>query len=448
MRTLLSRLQRRVEALLGDNIFSLIAQGAGVVFTIQMASFVLRYLVHLGLARWMGASEYGMYAFVLSMTAILGIAAKLGFPTAVLRFVSEYREEAEWKRLRGILQGTWTITLGMGLAVAVAAYAVVEGLHRLGYIDQPLPLQIGVWLIPLLGLVTLQKEAIRGLEHMVLAYAPSYIGRRVLVLLSVGSAYLWFGAVDSPTALLLTGGVLVMIVVGQAVVGWQRFPIEVREASAEYETRTWFRVAWPLLLVSSFNVLLNQTDLFLLGVLRSSEEVGFYNVALKTGTVVTFLLTGINAIAAPRIARIYRKGDMDRMQRLVSMVAHLSFWPSLLGSIVLIAISAPFLRLFGPEFSAAQAALIILVIGKLINAGAGSVGYLMNMTGHQDESARVFAWSAGANVLFNLALIPAFGIEGAAVATASTAALWNVWLCVLVKQRMGITSHVLTRSWM
>lgn len=448
MLELLDRLRSRIENLLGDDLFALIAQGAGAVFGIQVASFLLRYLVHLGLARWMGASEYGMYAFVLSMTAILAIVAKLGFPTAVLRFVSEYREETDWKRLRGIVQGTWAITLGVGLAVAGAAYAVIEGLHRLGYIDQPLPLQIGVWLIPLLGLVTLQKEAIRGLERMVLAYAPSYIGRRVLVLLSVGGAYLWFGSVDSPIALFLTAGVLVVIVLGQAVVGWQRLPIEVREASAKYETRTWFRVAWPLLLVASFNVLLNQTDLFLLGVLRSSKEVGFYNVALKTGTVVTFLLTGINAIAAPRIARIYRKGDMDRMQRLVSMVAHLSFWPSLLGSIVLIAISAPFLRLFGPEFSAAQTALIILVVGKLINAGAGSVGYLMNMTGHQDESARVFAWSAGANVLFNLTLIPAFGIEGAAVATASTAALWNVWLCVLVKRRMGITSHVLTRSWM
>jgi O-antigen/teichoic acid export membrane protein len=448
VRKLFVRLRRQVESLLGDDIFTLIAQGAGVVFGIQVASFLLRYLVHLGLARWMGASEYGMYAFVLSMTAILAIAAKLGFPTAVLRFVSEYQEGEEWTRLRGIVQRTWGITLGVGLAVAGLAYAAIEGLHRLGYIDQPLPLQVGVWLVPLLGLVTLQKETIRGLEHMVLAYAPSYIGRRVLVLLSVGGAYLWFGTVDSATALLLTVGVLLIIVAGQAVAGWRRLPEEARTASPEYETRTWFRVAWPLLLVASFNVLLNQTDLFLLGVLRTSEEVGFYNVALKTGTVVTFLLTGINAIAAPRIARIYRNGDMERMQRLVSMVAHLSFWPSLLGSIVLIAISAPFLRLFGPEFSAGQVALIILVAGKLINAGAGSVGYLMNMTGHQDESARVFAWSAGCNVLLNLALIPFFGIEGAAVATASTAALWNVWLCVLVKRRMGITSHVLTRSWM
>jgi O-antigen/teichoic acid export membrane protein len=389
-----------------------------------------------------------MYVFVLSMAAILAIASKLGFPTAALRFVSEYEEAGEWGRLRGIVQGTWAITLGAGLVVAAGTYAVVEGLYSIGYIDQPLPLRIGVWLVPLLGLITLQKETIRGLEEMVLAYAPSQIMRRVLVLLSVGGIYLRFGSVDSSTALLLTGIVLVVIVAAQAFAGWQRLPKESRKASPEYQARTWFRVAWPLLLVASFNVLLNQTDLFLLGVLRTSEEVGLYNVALKTGTVVMFLLTGINAIAAPRIARIYRNGDMERMQRLVSMVVHLSFWPSLLGSILLIAISAPFLRLFGPEFATAQVALIILIIGKLVNAGVGSVGYLMNMTGHQDESARVLAWSAGANALFNLALIPSFGIEGAAVATASTTALWNVWLCVLVKRRMGITSHVLTRSWM
>lgn len=434
----------QLKSIFGGNIFELIARNASLVFGIQIASFFLRYLVHVGLARWLGASEYGTYAFVLSMAAILSIGAKLGFPRAVLRFVSEYHEAEEWGYLYGVIQRSWLITLGASLLVCTLSFLSIHFIYCFGYIARPTPLQAGLLLIPLLGLVSLQKEIIRAFEYMALAYAPSYILRRAFVLLFVGVAYAYWGNVDSTDAILLTVAALLIVVVSQALAGWNLLPDRIWKSIPSYRTAKWLRVAWPLLLVSSFNVILNQTDIFLLGVFRTSEEVGFYNVALKTGTVVTFLLTGINAIAGPRIARMYRNREMDRLQRLVSMVAHLSFWPSLLGSILLIAISDPFLRLFGAEFTAGQTAMVILIIGKLVNAGAGSVGYLVNMTGYQDESARVFALSAAANVLFNLIMIPLFGIEGASIATAVTAGLWNIWLCKIVRREIGIKSHIIS----
>jgi len=443
--TILRRLRVRVEKLLGDDIATLLARGASVVFVIQIASFALRYLLHFGLARWMGAAEYGTYVFAISVATILGIAAKLGLPTAALRFVSEYQEGADWGLLHGVIRRLWLATLGAGCLVALLAFGVVELLHHMGYVGHPSALQIGVWLIPILGLLTLQKEMVRGLEDMTLAYLPSYIGRHAVVLLGVGAAYYASGSVDSTTALVLTVAGIGIVVVGQAGLGWVKVPEPARHAPPTYETKQWFRVAWPLLLVASFHVVLDQTDLFLLGVFRESVDVGTYNIALKSGTLVTFLLTGINAIAGPRIAKMYRRGNMEKLQRMVTLVAHASFWPSLLGSLALIAIAEPFLGIFGDEFTTAKWAMIILIQGKLTSAAAGSVGYLTNLTGHQDESARVFAWSAVANVLLNLILIPQFGIEGAAVATATTTALWNVWLCVIVKEEMGVVSHVFRR---
>jgi O-antigen/teichoic acid export membrane protein len=196
------------------------------------------------------------------------------------------------------------------------------------------------------------------------------------------------------------------------------------------------------LLVASFHVILGQTDLLLLGVLRESADVGTYNIALKTGAIITFLLTSINAIAGPRIAKMYRSGEDEQLQRMVTFVVHLSFWPSLLGGFVLMGISEPFLSLFGSEFTAAKWAMIIVIIGKLFSVGAGSVGYLANMTGNQDASAWVLGGSAAINVVLNLVLIPQFGIEGAAVSTALTTALQNLWLCWIVRRELGIVSHV------
>jgi len=49
-------------------------------------------------------------------------------------------------------------------------------------------------------------------------------------------------------------------------------------------------------------------------------------------------------------------------------------------------------------------------------------------------------------VVLNLVLIPVMGIEGAAVATASSMVLWNSWLFFLVRKNLGIHSLFLGGS--
>jgi O-antigen/teichoic acid export membrane protein len=75
----------------------------------------------------------------------------------------------------------------------------------------------------------------------------------------------------------------------------------------------------------------------------------------------------------------------------------------------------------------------------------GSVAFILNMTGHERDSAWGISAAAGVNVLLNLALIPSFGIEGAATATAASLAIWNIILARRVFQRTGLVSTAIGR---
>lgn len=75
----------------------------------------------------------------------------------------------------------------------------------------------------------------------------------------------------------------------------------------------------------------------------------------------------------------------------------------------------------------------------------GSVGFLMTMTGHEREAARVVAGAALANVALNAALVPPFGLSGAAVATAVSLVGWNAVLLTRARTRLGIVPTVLGR---
>ena len=49
------------------------------------------------------------------------------------------------------------------------------------------------------------------------------------------------------------------------------------------------------------------------------------------------------------------------------------------------------------------------------------------------------------HIVLNAALIPRWGLEGAAVASATSMILWNVWLSVLAYKRLGVHSTALGR---
>ena len=103
------------------------------------------------------------------------------------------------------------------------------------------------------------------------------------------------------------------------------------------------------------------------------------------------------------------------------------------------AIAGPLLlSLFGAQFAAGYPVMLILVIGLLTRAAVGPVEILLNMLGAQTWCAGILAGTVVLNLALNVALVPAFGLPGAAAATSlsmMTAALLN---CAVARLRLGL----------
>src|SRR5690606_19523202 len=74
--------------------------------------------------------------------------------------------------------------------------------------------------------------------------------------------------------------------------------------------------------------------------------------------------------------------------------------------------------LFGNQYEAAYLPLVILTVGQLGNALFGSVGALLNMTGHERDTLSGMFVALLANLLIGVLLIPDLGMVGAAIASA------------------------------
>ena len=425
-----------------------LARGAGVVLVIQSAGSALGYLVHLFFARWMGPTEYGTYTFALTWATLSATLVGLGMPTGALRFIPEYEAKGEWGRLRGFVRAGRGLTLLLSVLGCGLGAAAVYWLGPTMGLRQPIPLIAGLCLVPLLALVALQSGMLRAIRQMTAAFAPSAIVQRVIMIAAVAAVF--YLAHHRRSSLILIAATMLalgVVAVLQHSLWNCRRPPAAGRAAPVYEPRQWWSVCWPVLLATACQLVLNQTDILMIGAVLGPRPVGVYNAACKTADLVSFFFGAVTAVAAPMVATLHAQGKRAELQRLASSVAHYAFWPALGIALVLILFGTPVLKLFGPKYVVAQPVMTVLVLTQLLNVATGCVAPLMNLTGHQHQNLRVIGVVAAVNVVLNLIGIHWLGIMGVALATAISIALRNIWLNVLIKRNLGIHSSIIAVPW-
>ncbi len=423
-----------------DSLRFTLMRNAGGTFILKVASTALIFLMTLLLARLLGSTGYGTYAYALAWFGILSVLCVFGLDKLLVREVSIFNARSAWGLMRGILR--WSnftalvVSAGFALLAGITIWIVSERLES----QMTYTLLVALIMLPLIVLLRLRQAAMRGLHYVVGGQLPEMLIMPISFFIIIGIMYLFIrNALSAPIAMTAqVAAVAFALIVG--VRQLQIFlPPSAKEAYPVYQGWTWMHIVMPLVFLDFMTMINSQIDIILLGLMRSTGSVGIYAVAKKGAGLITFVLIAVNIALAPTIARMYAAGEMDKLQRMITKSARIILIGSLPIAIVLIIFGHWFLLFFfGQDFIQGERALAILGAGQLINAATGSVGLLLIMTGYERDAALCVGISAAVNIILNLILIPRWGLEGAAAATATAVILWNILLTVLVYRRLGI----------
>lgn len=438
----MNSVRRVADKIRADRYLSLLVSGSvinGAVAALGVAMFFLAFLL---LARLLGAVQYGVFSIVYSWLSILAMAATLGADQLLLRLVAAYRVKGESGELHGLLHWSRRLVWSSGLAVGLLAAALVGWLGGESEAGMQASFWLGCLALPLLAEVQLHQQALRSLRHYALGMVPDRIIKPLLLMALFWALSRLSPPLESADAMLIFLGATALSLL--LLRRWLRrlLPVGTLEAEPRSRNREWLRASLPLLVVSGMHMVLSNTDIVMLGIFADARQAGIYSAASRIASMVAFGLLMVNTIAAPLFSELFAAGEMERLQRLVS---HSALGITAIVAAILLPVllfGEEVLALFGAEFAAGYAALLILGIGQLLNALCGPVGYLLAMTGHQDVAARVLTLSALLNVAGNAVMIPAYGMLGAAVTTAVTTVLWNLVMVVEVRRRLEIRPTV------
>jgi O-antigen/teichoic acid export membrane protein len=423
-----------------------LARGASSAFIINATGSGLAFLGQIVLARVLGVGGYGIYAYVIAWITILALLATLGFQTGMLRFASAYRACEQWDLLRGFLYYVVRRVSLAGVVIGIVTAGIVIAIRNHLSPELTRTFLVGCAVVPLLALLQIEGSLARSFGGVISALAPQNLLSRTIVLVVIGCLGMVLSLPVDPHEAM--GVMLLATAIALGTVSWylsRLRPAALATAGMAYEAPEWRRAALAFLFMAAIRALLVRNDLLMLGMLADTRSVGIYAVASRVADLVTFALTAINVIFAPSIAALHARGYRAALQAIVTATAWWSAVSALLIGLPLFLLAGTVLSLFGDAFTSGATVLRILLVGQIANAAAGSVGWMLTMTGHERQAATVLGTAAATQIGFNSVMIPLFGPEGAAVTTMLAVIGCNIAMAILVWRNLEIVPSVFAR---
>ena len=405
---------------------------------VRLIGMGLTYLFNIAVAQIYGPEVFGLFALGQMVLMVGAAIAKGGLDISFLQISSSKPIHEQQGELKSDYKKTafsifvWGILLtSIGwFVLPYIAEKVFEKPNSLPY------LRIAILGIIPLALSRLNGEALRSqgkVEQYVSLDRIFPSGLTILMVVTIGLMYPY------PTVIFwLYNIALVFTCIYSFAIWYRQSQLGKFRSEPRYSYTDLIKRGFPMLISGMLFLIMGWTDQFVLAIYVSEESIGHYHIALKIANLTTLALFSVNAITAPKMAHAYEMKEMKNLQSIVTNSANLVFIALIPVTIVIISFSDFFLGLFGESFTLAKSALIILICGQLVNSLSGSVMYLLQMTGNQVYSQYVLIVTAILNLVLNIILVPEYGMEGAAISTAISTAVWNIISAFVVKKRLNI----------
>ena len=376
--------------------------GLGGIVSRVLAIFLLPLYT-----RYLGRVALGSVETLVAGAAVLVILLRAGISSAFFRFYFDTPDPE--RRIVVVRTSFWftmtTATAGLAaglvlapqLSQAIFATGSEANLVRAAF--------VGIWAqMNYEQLTSLFRVEERSIAFVCASLANILITVAATVILVVG---LHKGAVG-----VIVGNFVGTLSVYLVLLGYRRYQLGLQFDRALF--REMNRFGMPLVPSALALWITNFSDRFFLVKLAGRGEVGVYSIGVRIASVIVLLLTAFRT-AWPAFAYSI-EDDRDARRTYGYVLTYLLFvvcWIALA-----LGLTSPWIvHIFPAQYWAGSR-----VVAPLAFAGAAQAGYMVVAIGIGRARRTGFNWvvtggAAALNVALNLALIPPYGMMGAAIAT-------------------------------
>ncbi len=356
---------------------------------------------------YLSQADYGKIETLVAASAVLVILLRAGISSAFFRFYFDSPEPEE--RVLVVRTSFWfTMTMATaGLVVAIALAGPIAHALRLGHAHGlVIAAAVGLW-------AQMNYEQLTSLFRVEERSVAFVLASLANILITVGATVLLVVVFKKGPLGVIVGNFVGTLCVYAVLLGYRRYQLGLQFDRELF--RRMNRFGLPLVPSAVALWAINFIDRFFIGQLKGQGEVGVYSVAVRLSSAIVFLLVAFRT-AWPAFAYSI-EDDRDARRTYAYVLTYLlvvACWLSLALGLL-----APWLThaLATPRFYRAEKAIALLAF-----AGAAYAGYTVLAIGSGRARRTQLNWvisavAAALNIGLNVALIPPYGMVGAAIAT-------------------------------
>lgn len=397
----------------------------------QILSKGVGFVVQVLIVRYLAKSDYGAFAYALSIVALGETVATFGLDRAVTRFLPIYHERSEYGKLFGTLFLVLSTIVSFGLAMILVFYGLQDFIGQNFINDQQALslLLILIFLAPVQALDTILNGLFavfsrpRAIFFRKYVLGPILKLSVVLLLIAGGSGvrflaggYLAAGLI----AVVIFSVVLIRVLQEQGL--FRRFSRQ----ELQFPVREVLSFTVPLLTSDLVYVLMGSVDAILLEYFQGTSDVAAMRAVQPVAKLNQIVLASFGLLFTPAAARMFAKNDTQGINNLYWQNAAWIAVASFPVFALTFSLAHPItILLFGERYADSAIILALLSFGYYFNAALGQNGLTLKVFGKVRYVMMINILAALLNVVANVLLIPHYGALGAAVGTFVTLMIFN-----------------------
>ncbi len=387
----------------------------GTIYLIAaQVSFVLSgYATHIGLGRFLGPADYGIYAVVISLMTMVNLILSTGIPQAVSKYVAHQDgNELHVKKTAQNMKLTFSLVLFLIYYYFADQLAIM--LNDPGLTPY---LRLSSLIVPAYALQALYIGYFNGLKEygkqslMVILYS---VFKVVFILGFAVTSYALYGAI--------TGFIISSVAVFALGFFFVRSTDKKFQSSSNKSTlisaRTILDFATPIIFYSVATNLIMSFDLFFVKAYLTDMDVGIYSAVSTISKVPFYIIAGIYGALFPAISSMSVHNDRSQMTMHIIRSVKYSMLVLVPSTLFVVIFSKQVLSfLFSEQYSAGSTSLGVLTIGMGFFGLFSLFTTVINGIGQPRVSMFMSLIVLVLDIFLNQLFIPSYGVVGAAMAT-------------------------------
>ena len=397
-----------------------LVKGSAIVFTSFIASEVVGVFMRMFLARSLTVVEYGLFYAIFAFVSLFALFRDLGLNAALAKYIPEFAVRGQFTKIKSAIASALLFQATPALIISITLFIFSDHI-ALGFfktLDASLPIRIlSVWFFFEIFRL-LASGMSQSFQNMPVYAALDFFN--VLLLFSLAICFvgiLGLGlngiALAYPLTVILIGffGITFFI---------KRYPHVFRKKASVSKPllKKLLIFSTPIFIAGFGGAIIYYIDTITITAFRTLSEVGFYQAALPAARLVQYIPSALTVVLFPMMSEIWARRNQKLLKNMLHFIIKFSFIIIMPATFILIAFPNILINLlFGPNYLVGATALQILGVGTIVYTLYAIFTTVMPAIDRPIIVTKVMTFMACFNLIGDLALVPIYGIEGAAVAT-------------------------------